>query len=93
MHPLTPQLSNLLCAQEKWSRTQDCAGFPRTQRQNQTDKYSTKEILECLADIGKANSSIFTPIINLTSGFWQMDIHPEDSPLTAVTVKNKGQFE
>ena len=57
-----------------------------------TDKYSTKEISECLADIGKANSSIFTTI-DLTSGFWQMPIHPDDSPLTAFTVKNRGQFE
>lgn len=57
-----------------------------------TDKYSTKEILECRADIGKANSLIFTTI-NLTFRFWQMPIHPDDSPLSAFTIKNRGRLE
>ena len=51
-----------------------------------------KEVSECIADIGRANSSIFTTI-DLTSGFWQMPIHEDDSHLTAFTVKNRGQFE
>jgi hypothetical protein len=56
------------------------------------DKYSMKEISECISDIGRAGSKIFTTI-DLTSGFWQMPIDERDSHLTAFTVKNKGQFE
>ncbi len=55
------------------------------------DKYSMKEISECIGDIGRANSSIFTTL-NLTSGFWQMKLDPESQPLTAFTIPNQGQF-
>ena len=56
------------------------------------DKYSMKEISECIGDIGRANSSIFTTL-DLTSGFWQMPLHPQDSHFTAFTVPGRGQFE
>jgi hypothetical protein len=55
------------------------------------DKYSMKEISECIGDIGRANSSIFTTL-DLTSGFWQMKLHPESQPLTAFIIPNRGQF-
>ncbi len=50
-----------------------------------------KEIGECIGDIGRANSSIFTTL-DLTSGFWQMKLDPESQPLTAFTIPNQGQF-
>ncbi len=55
------------------------------------DKYSMKEISECIGDIGRANSSIFTTL-DLTSGFWQMKLEPESQPLTAFTIPSRGQF-
>ena len=55
-------------------------------------KYSMKEINECIEDIGRANSTIFKDL-DLTSGFWQMPMHPDDAHLTAFTVPGKGQFE
>jgi len=55
------------------------------------DKYSMKEISECIGDIGWANSSIFTTL-DLTSGLWQMKLDPESQPLTAFTIPNRGQF-
>ena len=51
-----------------------------------------KEINECIGDIGRANSTIFTTL-DLTSGFWQMPMHPDDAHLTAFTVPGKGQFK
>jgi hypothetical protein len=55
------------------------------------DKYSMKEINECIRDIGRASSSIFTTL-DLTSGFWQMKLEPESQPLTAITIPNREQF-
>ena len=56
------------------------------------DKYSMKEISECIGEIGRANSTIFSTL-DLTSGFWQMPLHPQDTHLTAFTVPGRGQFE
>jgi len=55
------------------------------------DKYSMKEITECISDIGSANSSIFSTL-DLTSGFWQMKLDDKSQPLTAFTIPGKGQF-
>ena len=51
-----------------------------------------KDIHECIGDIGKAESTIFSTI-DLTSGFWQMPLHPESVPKTAFTLPGLGQFE
>jgi Reverse transcriptase (RNA-dependent DNA polymerase) len=50
-----------------------------------------KEITECISDIGRANSSIFSTL-DLTSGFWQMKLDKKSQPLTAFTIPGKGQF-
>jgi len=50
-----------------------------------------KEITECIGDIGWANSTIFT-MLDLTSGFWQMQLDEDSQKLTAFTIPGKGQF-
>ena len=50
-----------------------------------------KEITECIGDIGRANSTIFSTL-DLTSGFWQMELEQKSQPLTAFTIPGKGQF-
>jgi hypothetical protein len=47
-----------------------------------------KEITECIGNIGRANSTIFSTL-NLTSGFWQMQLDKESQPLTAFTIPVK----
>jgi len=54
-------------------------------------KYSMKEITECIGDIGWASSTIFSTL-NLTSGFWQMQLNEKSQPLMAFTVPGKGQY-
>jgi RNase H-like domain found in reverse transcriptase len=54
------------------------------------DKYSMKEITECIGDIGCANATIFSKL-DLTSGFWQMKLDEESQPLTAFKHKKSLQ--
>jgi len=56
------------------------------------DKYSMKDVNECISDIGRSGSIIFTTI-DLTAGFWQMVLHPRSRHLTAFTLKGAGQFQ
>jgi hypothetical protein len=57
-----------------------------------TDKYSMKDINECIGEIGRAGSTLFSTL-DLTSGFWQMVLHPKSRPYTAFTVPGLGQFQ
>ena len=65
--------------------------FRELNQNSYIDKYSMKEITECISDIGRANSSIFSTLV-LTSGFWQMKLDKKSQPLTAFTIPGKGQF-
>jgi Reverse transcriptase (RNA-dependent DNA polymerase)/RNase H-like domain found in reverse transcriptase len=56
------------------------------------DKYSMKDVQECISEIGQAGSAIFTTL-DLTSGFWQMALDLKSQPYTAFTVPGMGQFE
>ncbi len=50
-----------------------------------------KEITVCIGNISRANSTIFTTL-DLTTGFWQMQLDETSQKLTAFTIPNKGQF-
>jgi len=56
------------------------------------DKYSMFDVHECVNQIGRAESTIFTTL-DLTSGFWQMLLHPDSHKYTAFTIPGMGQFE
>ncbi len=56
------------------------------------DKYTMKDVTECINEIGRANSTIFSTF-DLTSGFWQMLLHPKSRKFTAFTLPGLGQFE
>jgi hypothetical protein len=66
--------------------------FRALNAQSVIDKYSMKDINECIGEIGKAGSTIFSTL-DLTSGFWQMLLKPKCRPYTAFTVPGMGQFE
>ena len=65
--------------------------FRELNNHSHIDKYSMKEITECIGDIGRANSTIFSTL-DLTSGFWQMQLDEKSQPLTAFTIPGKGQY-
>jgi hypothetical protein len=88
--------SPIFCAPKKQGQglrvVQD---FSELNNHSHIDKYSMKEITECIGDIGRANSTIFSTL-DLTSGFWQMQFDekspdsfhnswPEPVPLDYVT--------
>lgn len=66
--------------------------FRALNAQTFVDKYSMKDVTECIGEIGRSGSTIFTTI-DLTAGFWQLLLHPKSRPYTAFTVPGKGQFQ
>ena len=66
--------------------------FRALNAQTYIDKYSMKDVGECISEIGRSGSSIFTAI-DLTAGFWQMLLQPRSRPYTAFTLPGKGQFQ
>jgi hypothetical protein len=65
--------------------------FQQLNQHSHINKYSLNKINECIGDISRANSSIFSTL-DLTSGFWQMKLEEESQPLTAFTIPGRGQF-
>ncbi len=65
--------------------------FRALNNQSYTDKYSMKDVSECIGEIGRSGSTIFSTI-DLTAGFWQMILHPRARPYTAFTVPGMGQL-
>ena len=56
------------------------------------DRYSMKDVNECIGEIGRAGSTIFSTL-DLTSGFYQLPLAKESRPLTAFTVPGLGQYQ
>ena len=59
--------------------------FRALNQQTYIDKYSMRDVTDCIHEIGRSGSTIFSTI-DLTSGFWQMVLEPKSRPLTAFTV-------
>lgn len=56
------------------------------------EQYIIQEIEDCIDQIGKQQSKVFSTI-DLTSGFWQQMMHPNSRKMTAFTVLGRGRFK
>ena len=56
------------------------------------DRYSIRGVDECIQLVGEAGSRLFTTL-DLTTGFWQMQLREQARHLTAFTLPGIGQFE
>ena len=66
--------------------------FRALNAQSHLDKYSMKDVSECIGDIGRSGSTIFSTL-DLTGGFWQLVLQPKSRPYTAFTLPGRGQFQ
>ena len=60
--------------------------------QSLDDRYTMKDVNECIGDIGRAGSTIFSTM-DLTSGFWQLPLDVKSKPYTSFTVPGMGQYQ
>ncbi len=84
--------SPIFAAMKKDGNVKLVQDFRALNNQSYTDKYSMKGVSECIGEIGRSGSTIFSTI-DLTAGFWQMIQHPRARPYTAFTVPAMGHFQ
>ena len=85
--------SAILCVPKKGgNELRVVLDYRRLNEKSMSDKYSIRTIDTCLEEIGRAGSKIFS-CLDMSSGFWQMNLDPESRPLTAFTVPGVGQFQ
>ena len=56
------------------------------------DKYSGREVSECIDELGKSKSKLFSSL-DLTSGFWQLPLDKTSQHLTCFTIPGIGSFQ
>jgi hypothetical protein len=66
--------------------------YRRLNAQSHVDQYSIRSVEECLHEVGKAGSKMFSAL-DLTSGFWQLPMDPKAKHLTSFTVPAMGQYQ
>ena len=65
--------------------------FLQVNKQSHIDKYSQREIQDCLDEIGRNESTIFSSL-DLTAGFWQLPLAEDSREMTAFTIPGMGSY-
>ena len=84
--------SPIFCVPKKDGSLRAVLDFRKLNDKSYMDKYSQREISECIDTIGRHQSYIFSSL-DLTAGFWQMPLAPKSRPFTAFTIPGIGSFE
>ena len=82
----------LFCAMKKNGSLRLVQDFRALKAMSLEDKYTMKNVQECIDEIGQSGSTLF-PTIDLKAEFWQMILQPKAPQCTAFTVPGKGQFQ
>ena len=89
----SPYNSPIFCVPKKQGMGMRCVlDYRRLNAASMSDKYSIRTIDECLESIGRSGSTVFS-CLDLTNGYWQLQLRPSDRPFTAFTIPGKGQFQ
>ena len=65
--------------------------FRRVNSESFVDKYSAREVQECVDEVGRNGSKIFSSL-DLTSGFWQLPLEEASQQFTAFTIPGIGSY-
>ena len=84
--------SPMFCVPKKDGSLRMVQDFRALNQVSLDDKYSMRDVTECIGELGRAGSTLFSTL-DLTSGFWQMLLEPTSRKYTAFTVPGMGQFE
>lgn len=89
----SPYNSPIFCVPKKTGQGMRCVlDYRKLNSKTLEDKYSIRTIDECIEQIGRAGSSVFSAL-DLTNGYWQLKLRASDRPFTAFTIPGKGQFQ
>jgi transposase InsO family protein len=84
--------SPIFCVPKKDGTFRPVLDFRAINEKSFVDKYSQREVQDCIDEIGRAKSTIFSSL-DLTAGFWQLPLDPESRPFTCFTIPGIGSFE
>ena len=85
--------SPIFCVPKKGSTELRCVlDYRQVNEKTILDKYSIRTIDECVEQVGRAGSKVFS-CLDLTSGFWQLRLTTESRPYTAFTIPGMGQYQ
>jgi transposase InsO family protein len=56
------------------------------------DKYSFREVADCLDEVGASRSNLFSSL-DFLSGYWQQELSDRSRPITAFSVPGRGRFQ
>ena len=88
----SPYNSPIFCVPKKSGELRVVQDMRALNAASYEDKYAIREISECIDEIGRSHSRVFSTL-DLTSGFWQLVLDPGSRECTAFTVPGRGRFE
>ena len=84
--------SPIFCVPKKDGSLRPVLDFRAINNKSFIDKYSQREVQDCIDEIGRAQSTVFSSL-DLTAGFWQLPLDEKSRKYTAFTIPGLGSFE
>ena len=84
--------SPIFCVPKKDGTLRPVLDFRAINDKSHVDKYSQREVQDCIDELGRAQSRIFSSL-DLTAGFWQLPLEKNSRPFTSFTIPGLGSYE